>query len=249
MAVLEAWCNGDPTAFQWTNCASATRICKVRGGPAGVQTYQMVAVNAGGSSVPVTANVNWTATPLPPPGFCAQAPSLLFSEVGSDHETVHSAYAESPGFAWNGAWVVRFTVPATAHAGQTGFGIVAEYDGPPTFRELTITTTACDFRPDRPDRRQRSARPQPRADAVDPVRHRGVHAGHPRPDPRRHLLPQRPEPLRRRHRIVSGGPGALRRVGGGPPAAVILRGQAALATPAGRAPSFPAPGVRMRRNA
>jgi len=146
MAVLEAWCNGDPTVFQWTNCASATRICKVRGETAGLQSYQMVAVNAGGSSVPVTANVNWTATPLPPPGFCAQEPSLLFSEVGSDHETVHSAYAESPGFAWNGAWVVRFTVPATGHAGQTGFGIVAEYDGPPTFRELTISSSACDFR-------------------------------------------------------------------------------------------------------
>jgi hypothetical protein len=106
----------------------------------------MVAVNTGGNSVAVTANVNWTATPVSPPGLCAREPSLLFSEVGSDHETVHSAYSESPAFAWNGAWVVRFTVPSTAHAGQTGFGTAAEYDGPPTVRELTISTTACDFR-------------------------------------------------------------------------------------------------------
>ena len=146
MAVLEAWCSGDVTAYQWTNCASGTRICRVWGAAAGLQTYQLVAVNAGGSSVPVTANVNWTATPVPPPGLCAQEPSLLFSEVGSAHETVHSAYSESPGFAWDGAWVVRFTVPATAHAGQTGFGTAAEYDGPPTFREVTISTSACDFR-------------------------------------------------------------------------------------------------------
>jgi hypothetical protein len=146
MAVLEAWCSGEVTAYLWTNCASGTRICKVWGAAAGLQTYQLVAINAGGRSVPVTANVNWTVTAVPPPGLCAQEPGLLFSEVGSDHETVHSAYSESPGFAWNGAWVVRFTVPATAHAGQTGFGTAAEYDGPPTFREMTLSTTACDFR-------------------------------------------------------------------------------------------------------
>lgn len=146
LVVLEAWCGGEVASYQWTNCASGTRVCKVRGTAAGLQTYQMVAVNAGGSSVPVTANVNWAASPLPLPGFCAQEGSLLFSDVGSDHETVHSAYAESPGFAWNGAWAIRFTVPATAHAGQSGFGQAAEYDGPPTFRELTISTTACDFR-------------------------------------------------------------------------------------------------------
>ena len=146
MAVLEAWCNGEPHRLSVDELRERDEDLQGARRDAGLQTYQMVAVNAGGSSVPVTANVNWTATPLPPPGFCAQEPSLLFSEVGSDHETVHSAYAESPGFAWNGAWVVRFTVPATAHAGQTGFGIVAEYDGPPTFRELTISTTACDFR-------------------------------------------------------------------------------------------------------
>ena len=146
MAVLEAWCSGEVSAYQWTNCASGTRICRVWGAAAGLQTYQLVALNGGARSVPVTANVNWTATPVPPPGLCAQEPSLLYSEVGSDHETVHSAYSESPGFAWNGAWVVRFTVPATAHAGQTGFGAAAEYDGPPTFREVTISTTACDFR-------------------------------------------------------------------------------------------------------
>ena len=146
MAVLEAWCSGEVTAYRWTNCASGTQICRVWGAAAGLQTYQLVAVNTGGSSIPVTASVNWTATPLPPPGLCAQEPGLLFSDVGSEHETVHSAYSESPGFAWNAAWVVRFTVPATAHEGQTGFGTAAEYDGPPTFRELTISATACDFR-------------------------------------------------------------------------------------------------------
>ena len=59
---------------------------------------------------------------------------------------MHSAYGGAPGFAWNAAWVGRCTVPATAHEGQTGFGTAAEYDGPPTFRELTISATACDFR-------------------------------------------------------------------------------------------------------
>ena len=97
MAVLEASCSGEVAAYRWTNCASGTQICKVWGTAAGLQTYQLVAVNAGGSSIPVTASVNWTATPLPPPGLCAQEPSLLFSDVGSDHETVHSAYASRRG--------------------------------------------------------------------------------------------------------------------------------------------------------
>jgi hypothetical protein len=110
----------------------------------------MVARNAGGSSAPVTVNVNWASSPVALPGRCAEADSLLFTELGSDHEAVHSTYSDMPGFAWNGTWAIRFTVPVTAHAGQTGFVQAAEFVGPPTFRELTLSSTACDFRAEDP---------------------------------------------------------------------------------------------------
>ena len=157
----------------------------------------------------------------PAAGLCAQEPSLLFSDVGSDHETVHSAYAESPGFAWNGAWVVRFTVPATAHAGQSGFGQRGRVRRP-------ADVPRADDLDDRVRLPRQATRPaptvrSPATSALTPNIYFDIGASTPGiagPGARRHLLPQRPQPLRRRHRIVSGGPGALRRAGGGPSAAL-----------------------------
>ena len=79
-------------------------------------------------------------------GLCGQYPGTLYSDVGTSNATVHSLFAEAPGFAWNGVWAVRFTVPSTANASQAGNAVVAEYGGPSTYREITLSPTACDFR-------------------------------------------------------------------------------------------------------
>ena len=52
----------------------------------------------------------------------------------------------APAFAWNGAWTVSFTVPATMSASSVGSMSSAEFSGEPTFRDVTISRTPCDFR-------------------------------------------------------------------------------------------------------
>lgn len=150
LAVLESSCSGDPTAFQWTNCPTLTNVCRLRGSVAGLQTYSVAATNSGGTSPPASANINWVGSAAAPVGFCGTFPSALYTEAGSANVTAHSQYNESPAFAWNGAWVVHFTVPGTANNSQSGYVIVAEYGSPATYREITISTAACDFRPTDP---------------------------------------------------------------------------------------------------
>lgn len=146
IAVLESSCTGTPTAYNWTNCPTLTDVCRLRGSVTGLQSYSVVASNAGGASPPATANVNWVASDAGPVGLCGQYPTALYSDVGSSSATVHSLFAEAPGFAWNGVWAVRFTVPSTANASQAGNAVVAEYGGPSAYREITLSRTACDFR-------------------------------------------------------------------------------------------------------
>jgi len=145
LVVLEAACSV-PTAYHWTNCISSTNICKVRSSVAGLQTYSVAASNASGTGAPAVANVNWVATTPSPVGLCGQFPSTLYTEVGTSTVTAHTLYNEPPAFAWNGVWAVRFTVPPTANASQTGLLDVAEFGSPATFREITLSPTACDFR-------------------------------------------------------------------------------------------------------
>ena len=146
LVVLEAVCSV-PTAYQWTNCISSMNICRVRSGVAGVQTYSVAASNSGGTGAPAVANVNWVASPPAPVGLCGQFPSALYTEVGTSTGTAHTLYNEDPAFAWNGVWAVRFTVPPTANSTQTGDLTVYEFGAPATYRETTLSRTACDFRP------------------------------------------------------------------------------------------------------
>jgi hypothetical protein len=119
----------------------------VRSSVAGLQTYSVAASNASGTSAPAVANVNWVATTPTPVGLCGAFPSALYTETGTSTVTAHTLYNELPAFAWNGVWAVRFTVPPTANSSQTGVLTVAEYGSPATYREITLSPTACDFRP------------------------------------------------------------------------------------------------------
>ena len=146
LLVVQSFCTGNPTAYQWTNCISSTSNCLVRSSVAGPVTYTLTASNSGGTSDPASASVNWTGVPSPPAGFCAQFPSTLYSDVGTGSVVAYTLFNESPAFAWNGVWAIRFTVPPTATSGAFGALQVAEFGGPPTFRDVTLSTNACDFR-------------------------------------------------------------------------------------------------------
>ncbi|HSV17203.1 MAG TPA: hypothetical protein VLR71_02260 [Casimicrobiaceae bacterium] len=148
LITLEAFCGGNPTAYQWTGCITSSNICQLRGQAVGGQTISVSGSNAGGQGNTASVFVNWVASAPAPLGQCAQFPSALYSEAGSANTTVYSSFfPDLPGFAYNGAWAVRFTVPATAQPGAFGSLAAAEFSGPPTFREITVSQQACDFRP------------------------------------------------------------------------------------------------------
>jgi hypothetical protein len=150
LVMLMASCSGEPTSYAWLGCTSPTNICLVRGNTAGGATYSVTASHAGGSGS-ASAAVGWTSAPAPPPGLCGNYPSALHSSMGTSNGTVYSLfYADPPGFAWNGVWAVKFTLPATAQPGQFGSLAAAEFGAPPTFREVTLSRTACDFRANDP---------------------------------------------------------------------------------------------------
>jgi hypothetical protein len=148
LAMIAAVCSNAPTTFAWTGCTSSSDTCYDRAPGAGAKTYSMSASNAGGSSAPVGVTLGWQASAPAPLGLCGTFPSTLISDTGSGDVTRvnTAAYPDPPGFAWNGVWTVRFTVPANATSTQIGHLTVAEYVGPPTPREATLSRVACDFR-------------------------------------------------------------------------------------------------------
>ena len=151
LALLTAACSNIPTGYNWGNCASETSLCEARSPAAGLQTYSVSASNAGGTGPAASTSLNWQATTPTPPGLCGQYPSYLFSDLGWVGALIHSRdFADAPGFAWNGVWVVKLSIPGNATSTQAGQIVVVEYGGPPTSRELTISRVPCDFRPDDP---------------------------------------------------------------------------------------------------
>jgi hypothetical protein len=95
--------------------------------------------------------VNWQASGSPPPGFCAQYPSFLYSAVDWAFTNVYSnAYIDNPAFAWNGVWVVKFTVGQGTNPGTAGRLTVSEFAGPSSIRDVTLSSIPCDFRPTDP---------------------------------------------------------------------------------------------------
>ena len=146
-ALLTASCNRIPTAYNWTGCDSSSNLCMTGAVVAGVQTYSVSASNAGGAGPSASASVNWQASQAAPPGLCSQFPSFLYTDFGWANASVPSRdFTPDPGFAWNGAWVVKLSVPPGASGTGTGHVTVFEFGGPPTAREVTISRTPCDFR-------------------------------------------------------------------------------------------------------
>jgi hypothetical protein len=146
--LLTAVCSGAPSSYTWVGCGSGGNNCATASATAGVQTYSVSATNARGMGAPAFANVNWQASPAAAPGFCGQFPSYLFTDEGwVTTRLISRDFTDDPGFAWNGVWVVKLTVPVDATPGAAGAATAAEFGGPPTPRQMTISRFPCDFRP------------------------------------------------------------------------------------------------------
>ena len=144
---LTASCDSNATGFAWSGCASSTNVCGVRESTPGAHTYSVLAWNAGGTGEPVSTTLQWVSSAPPAPGACGAFPSYLLSDMAIGSVRAESAsYGDSPGFAWNGAWTVRFVVPPGAFPSRVGLIQGADFNGAGTMREATISTVACDFR-------------------------------------------------------------------------------------------------------
>jgi hypothetical protein len=151
LVMLSAACGGNPTSYQWIGCSSSQATCLVRGATPGAQTYSVIPSNAGGAGAPASGTVNWQAAASPPPGLCSQYPSILYSALDWAQVDVHtSAYVDEPAFAWNGVWVIKFTVAPGAFSGTSGRLTVFEFGSPATARDSTLSSVPCDFRPTDP---------------------------------------------------------------------------------------------------
>ena len=144
--VLKVTCNAAVGSYTWNGCSSTSAVCVARESTPGAHTYSVFARNSAGASEPATLTLGWAASAPPPPGLCGGFPSYLWSDLGMQGGRVESAaLVTPPGFAWNGAWAVRFVVPSTIGT-RVGRLSAAEFAGEPTVREATISRTPCDFR-------------------------------------------------------------------------------------------------------
>jgi hypothetical protein len=149
-ALLTAACTNAPTSYNWFNCSSGATSCAAQANGPGVQNYSVSGSNAGGTGPAAMRAVNWVSSAPAAPGLCSQYPSYLFSDLGwADTQLFSRDFTDPPGFAWNGVWVIKVSVPANASGG--GQFSIAEFAGPPTAREVTVSRVPCDFRPDDPN--------------------------------------------------------------------------------------------------
>jgi hypothetical protein len=148
---LTASCtSGSPTSYAWTASPTPTGGFSATGGSAQTPTiaattfFSVTPSNAGGSGNQATASVDVAGTVI---GFCNQYPVVL-PVLTATWGTQSSWQSNASGnFGDNTVWLFKLVVPpGTPNSSIIGRFTTAENQGPNTFRQLTISTQACDFR-------------------------------------------------------------------------------------------------------
>ncbi|MEO8752720.1 MAG: hypothetical protein ABI624_08575 [Casimicrobiaceae bacterium] len=78
-ATLSAHCDGNPTSYVWTNCASTAASCTASSTPIGPITYTVRGVNAFGAGDPASVTVDWPGAKP----FCTVTASSLTPMTGT----------------------------------------------------------------------------------------------------------------------------------------------------------------------
>lgn len=146
-----ASCTGSPTTYQWTNCiaqSGTAASCSATASAAGPITYYVAGQNQYGYSNAAGITVTWQPAGGGGGGgganFCGSNGTIIDLAWGSTERFRTAAYG---GFAQETMYALRVTVPTTASAYRTsGYTSMAEYNGPPALRHMTISKSACDFR-------------------------------------------------------------------------------------------------------
>ncbi len=150
---LTATCNGSPTEYMWTNCSasSSSSTCVASATAAGQVTYYVAAKNSYGTGTPAGIQVTWQAAGGGGGGggadFCGAYPNVIRQTVQWGDYTRYTT-GSLGGFTADGVLVFSVVVPPTPLAyDATGYTSLAEFQGPPALRTMTLSKSACDFRP------------------------------------------------------------------------------------------------------
>ena len=140
---------GAPTSYAWTGGgvqpstgtpSQAVNITKTT-------SFSVTASNGAGNGNVASMSVSVAGT-SGAPDFCGQYGNVTILDLawGKGQQVVSGGSGGS--FAANGILVVRFTVPAgfASASGAKGTLSYAEYAGPATYRQVSLSPLACDFR-------------------------------------------------------------------------------------------------------
>jgi hypothetical protein len=149
---LTATCTGGgaPTGYTWTASPAPTSGFSANAGSGQTPTiaattfFTVTPSNAGGNGNQATVSVNVAGNVV---GFCGQYQNVLptvnvtWGQQGSSHSYT------SGNFGDNTIWVFKLVVPpGTPNSTTFGYFNLVEDNGPGTFRQMTISAQACDFR-------------------------------------------------------------------------------------------------------
>ena len=146
--VLTATCTGGgaPTSYAWTgNSLPTPTVTNVSSTSiTSTTTFSVTPSNSTGPGNTASVTVSVAGSVL---GNCGQFGNVLpvVNATWGQQSSWHSQ--DSGSFGDNAVWVIKLVVPAgTANSNSAGSFTTAEFNGPNTPRQLTISKTACDFR-------------------------------------------------------------------------------------------------------
>jgi hypothetical protein len=147
---LTAACSGGgaPTSFAWSG-GSVTQLTTTGTQSTNVTattTFTVTPSNSAGSGNTASATVTVAGSSGGGGSFCDQYKNVIYLDV--PWGGVADTRSAGSNFLPNGVLVARFTVPATwvNSPGSVGKVQAAEYGDPPTYRQASLSSSACDFR-------------------------------------------------------------------------------------------------------
>lgn len=160
---IQANCVGPgPIAYTWGyGCDSLVNggsACRASSQTApGTRTITVYGTNASGAGPLATLVVTWANGAPTGSDFCGSYSDVMEHAIvwgtngdnSNDINPIHTS--RLGGFRPSTIWVVPFAIPGTATGPwpvtALGNGGAAEYQGPPTIRQTTLSASKCDFRP------------------------------------------------------------------------------------------------------
>ena len=149
---LTASCTQSPQSWQWSvpTCSSSSSTCQATSATAGTASYTVAATNvigAGTASQPVT--VTWTTPPPAGADYCGAYNDVVefalpWPTPSSPNGTVLTSAIG--GMRPGTIMVGRLTIPAGANVAGTGQVRFVEYVDGQAQRQMTVSTSKCDFR-------------------------------------------------------------------------------------------------------